>query len=162
MNLTLVTGLLMLVGLVGIVVPVLPGLVLVWLSTALWAYDHPAPLAWAVFGAATLLYVAGVVTQYVIPGQRMRRAGVGTGTLLLAVVLAVVGFFVVPVVGALIGFVLGIFLVELSRRHDRGAAWSATQHALKGMALSMGIELLTGFAIIAVWVVGLLTLGTGA
>lgn len=43
MNLTAVTGLLMLVGLVGIVVPVLPGLLLVWLATALWAYDHPAP-----------------------------------------------------------------------------------------------------------------------
>jgi len=162
MNLTAVTGLLMLVGLVGIVVPVLPGLLLVWLATALWAYDHPAPPAWVVFGVSTLIYAAGMVSQYLIPGRRMRQAGVGTWTLLLAVVLAVVGFFVLPVVGALVGFVLGIFLVELSRRHDRVAAWASTKHALKGVALSMGIELAAGSAIVLTWLAGLWALGTGS
>lgn len=162
MNVSVVTALLMLVGLVGIVVPVLPGLVVVWLATALWAYDHPAPSAWVVFAVSTLLYAAGVVTQYLVPGRRMRRAGVGTWTLLLAVVLAVVGFFLVPVVGAFIGFVGGIFLVELARQRGRGAAWSATRHALTNVALSVGIELVAGFAIVLVWLVGLLVLGTGA
>jgi uncharacterized protein YqgC (DUF456 family) len=161
-NLTAVTGLVMLVGLLGIVVPVLPGLLLVWLATALWAYDHPAPSAWVVFGVATVLYAGGLVSQYVVPGRRMRQAGVGTWTLMLAVVLAVVGFFVLPVVGAVVGFVLGIFLVELSRQHDRGAAWVSTKHALKGVALSMGIELAAGFAIVLTWLIGVLTLGTGS
>jgi len=162
LNLTAVTGLVMLVGLVGIVVPVLPGLFLVWLATALWAYDHPAPSAWVVFGVATLIYAGGLVSQYVIPGRRMRRAGVGTWTLLLALVLAVVGFFVIPVVGALVGFVLGIFLVELSRQHDHRTAWTSTKHALTGVALSMGIELAAGFAIVLTWLVGLWALGTGS
>lgn len=162
MTLTVVTGLVMLVGLLGIVIPALPGLLLVWLATALWAYDHPAPSAWVVFGVATLVYAGGLVGQYVVPGRRMRQAGVGTWTLLLAVVLAVVGFFVIPVVGALVGFVLGIFLVEVSRQHDRRTAWRSTRHALKAVALSMGIELTAGFVIVLIWLVGLLVLGPGS
>ena len=161
MTSTTVTGALMLAGLVGIVVPVLPGLFLVWLATGIWAYDHPASSAWVVFAVATVLYAGGLVTQYVIPGRRMRRAGVHTPTLLLAVFLAVVGFLVVPVVGALLGFVLGIYLVELTRQRDRRSAWTSTRLALRAVALSIGIELVAGFAIVLVWVVGLWRLGSG-
>ncbi len=154
-----VTGLLMVVGLVGIVVPVLPGLLLVWAATALWAFDHPNHAAWLVFGIAGLAYAAGVVTQYLVPGRRLKAAGVRTSTLLLAVVLAIVGFFVIPVIGALVGFVLGIYLVEAARQHDHRVAWSSTTHALTAVAMSMGIELTAGFVIVAVWVVGVWQLG---
>ena len=161
---TVLTGLvalLMAVGMVGIVVPVLPGLVVVWLATVLWAVLHPDHRAWFVVAVTTVVYAAGLVTQYLVPGRRLRTAGVGTPTLLLAGVLAVVGFFVVPVVGLALGFVLGVFLAEAGRRRDLGAAWTGTVHALKAVVMSMGIELTTGFVIVIAWVVGLLTLGVG-
>lgn len=161
MSVTVLTGLVMLVGLAGIVVPVLPGLVLIWLATALWAFQHPSSLAWVVLGVATALYAVGVLTQYLVPGRRMRRAGVRTSTLLLAVLLAVVGFFVIPVLGAVLGFVLGIFLVEYARTHRCRPAWTSTKVALGAVLTSVGIELLAGFAIITTWVAGLLLLGPG-
>lgn len=160
-QLTVVTGLLMLVGLVGIVVPVLPGLLLTVAATALWAYDHPAPGAWVVFWIAVLWYAAGVALQYLLPGRRMRREGVGSGTLAIAVVLGIVGFFVVPVIGGVLGFVLGIFLVELARHGARTVAWSATRAALRAVLHSMGIELLAGLAILTTWIVGIVVLGQG-
>ncbi len=122
----------MLVGLVGIVVPVLPGLLLVWLATALWAFDHPNRWSWLVFGLCGVVYAAGLVTQYLVPGRRLKDAGVKTSTLFLAVVLAIVGFFVIPVVGAAIGFVLGVFLVELGRQRDRRVAWRSTGPRAQG------------------------------
>jgi uncharacterized protein YqgC (DUF456 family) len=161
LSLTIVTGLLMVVGLVGIVVPVVPGLLLTVGATLLWAYAHPAPGAWVVFWIALVLYAAGVVTQYLLPGRKMRREGVGTSTMLLAVVLGIIGFFVIPVVGAIVGFVLGIFLVELTRRQDRAAAWTSTRAALLAVLHSMGIELLAGLAILVTWIVGLFVLGAG-
>lgn len=159
--LTAGTGLVMLVGLVGIVVPVLPGLLLVLVATLGWAYYHPAPQAWIVFWVAVVLYAVGVTAQYLLPGRRMRREGVGTGTMVLAVLLGIVGFFVVPVVGAVAGFVLGVFLVELLRRRDRVAAWQATKTALLAVLHSMGIELIAGFGIVATWLIGLWRLGQG-
>jgi uncharacterized protein YqgC (DUF456 family) len=155
----IVTGLLMLVGLIGIVVPVLPGLLLVWLATGLWAYDHPNHWAWAVFALCGVVYAVGIVTQYLVPRRRLKDAGVRTSTLFLAVVLAIVGFFVIPVVGAVLGFVLGVFLVETSRHRESGSAWRSTRHALKAVAMSIGIELVAGFAIILVWLVGVWRLG---
>jgi hypothetical protein len=155
----IVTGLLMLVGLVGIVVPVVPGLLLVWLATGLWAYDHPNRWAWAVFALCGIVYAAGIVTQYLVPGRRLKDAGVRTSTLLLAVLLAIVGFFVIPVVGALLGFVLGVFLAEMGRHRESGSAWRSTQHALKAVALSMGIELVAGFTIVLIWLLGVWRLG---
>jgi uncharacterized protein len=155
----IVTGLLMLVGLVGIVVPVVPGLLLVWLATGLWAYDHPNRWAWAVFALCGIVYAAGIVTQYLVPGRRLKDVGVRTSTLLLAVLLAIVGFFVIPVVGALLGFVLGVFLVEMGRHRESGSAWRSTRHALKAVALSMGIELVAGFTIVLIWLLGVWRLG---
>lgn len=162
MTSVLVPGLLMLVGLVGIVVPVLPGLFLVWLGTALWAFEHPNHAAWVVCGLAALVYAAGLVAQYVLPGRRLKDAGVGTPTMLLGVTLAVVGFFVVPVVGAFLGFVLGIFLAESGRHRTRSGAWAGTKHALRAVAMSMGIELVAGFVIVLVWLLGVWQLGIPA
>ena len=103
MTSVVVTGLLMLVGLVGIVVPVLPGLLLVWLATALWAFEHPNRWAWVVFALCGVVYAVGVIAQYLVPGRRLKDAGVRTSTLFFAVVLAIVLFFVIPIVGAPIG-----------------------------------------------------------
>jgi uncharacterized protein YqgC (DUF456 family) len=149
----------MLVGLLGIVVPVLPGLLLTVAATAMWAFEHPDPHAWVVFWVALALCAVGVGAQYLLPGRRMRRDGVGTPTLLLAVALALVGFFAIPVVGAFVGFVLGIFLVEYARKRDPSRAWTSTKSALTAVLHSMGIELLAGLAIVTAWVVGVLVLG---
>ncbi len=81
----------------------------------------------------------------------MKRAGVDSRFVAVALVVAVVGFFVIPVIGAPIGFVTAIFLLELAKHHDRGAAWRATVHAIKAVGLNIGLELATAFAIITTW-----------
>jgi uncharacterized protein len=151
-----VPAVLILVGLVGIVVPVIPGLLLVLGAVLLWSWEASTTLGWWIFGICAVFYLGGVALQYLIPGRRLRRAGVKTSTLLLAVVLGIVGFFVIPVVGGPIGFVLGIYLVEHSRSRDRQTAWASTKTALKAVFLSIGIELIAGLAIATTWVAGVL------
>jgi len=151
-----VPAVLILVGLVGIVVPVLPGLLLVLGAVLLWAWEVSTALGWWVFGISVVLYAAGVALQYLLPGRHLRRSGVGTATLLLALALGIVGFFVVPVVGGPLGFVLGIYLVEHSRSRNAAAAWASTKAALKAVFLSMGIELIAGVAMATTWVAGVL------
>ncbi|MDQ2757333.1 MAG: DUF456 domain-containing protein [Actinomycetota bacterium] len=157
----LLAGTLMVVGLVGIVVPVLPGLVLVLSGVVLWAALHADHRAWVVVAVAVIPYVAGVVTRYVVPGRRLRGAGVGSWTLALAVVLAVVGGLVMPVVGALVGFVGGILAIELARYRDLGRAWRVTRSALAAVGLSVLVELAAGGAIVTTWLAGLVLLGPG-
>lgn len=151
-----VPAVLILIGMVGIVIPVIPGLLLCLAAVFLWALDAQSTLGWSVIAVCALLYLAGVALQYAVPGRRLREAGVRRSTLVIAVLLAAVGFFVIPVVGAPIGFVLGIYLVELGHSQDRTAAWASTKSALKAVFLSMGIELLAALAIATTWVVGVL------
>lgn len=151
-----VPALLIVIGMVGIVIPVIPGLLLCVAAVFLWALDTGSTLGWWVFGVCVALYLAGVALQYAVPGRRMRAAGVRRSTLVVAVVAAIVGFFVIPVLGAVVGFVLAIYLVELGHSRDRSTAWRSTRAALKAVLLSMGIELLAALAIAAVWVAGVL------
>jgi uncharacterized protein YqgC (DUF456 family) len=151
-----VPAVLIVIGMVGIVVPVLPGLLLVLAAVLVWALDTGTTLAWAVFALAAVLWVAGVALQYAVPGRRLREAGVRRSTLVLAVLLGIVGFFVIPVVGGLVGFVLGIYLVELGHSRDGATAWSSTRSALRAVFTAMGIELLAALAIATTWVTGVL------
>lgn len=153
------TVLLMLVGMVGIVVPVLPGLLLVAASTAVWAGMHHDGRAWVVVGVCAAVYLVGLVVQYLVPGRRLRGAGVGSWTLALAVVVALVAGVLLPVVGAPVGFVAAIFLVEAVRHRDTGRAWRVTRSALAAVGVSALVELTAAWVIAGTWGVGVLLLG---
>ncbi|MEO7754319.1 MAG: DUF456 domain-containing protein [Terracoccus sp.] len=155
----LVVLLMMVVGTIGIVVPVLPGLLLVWAGTLLYAYEMHDTAGWVVFAVATLLYAAGLVAQYVLPGRRLRAAGVATPVIAVALAVGVLGFFVIPVVGAPIGFIGAIYLIERVTHRDHASAWRATTQALRAVVLNLGIELGTALAILTTWVVGVLVRG---
>ena len=149
----IVVALLMAVGVVGIVVPVLPGLLLVVAGVVLWALEESSTTGWVVLAAAVGIYLVGLVLQWLVPGRRMKRAGVRTSTLLAGAVTAIVAAFVIPVVGLFVGFPLGIFLVSLARTRDSKEAWRATGHALRAVGTNILLELATAFTIIALWAV---------
>ena len=148
---TVLAGLLVVVGLVGVVVPVLPGLLLVLAGIAIWAVPRGDAVGWTVLGVAVVIVALGTVAKYLLPGARMRAAGVPGRTLLAGGVLGIVGFFVVPLVGLVLGFVLGIYLAEYVRL-GRDGAWPSTRTALGAVGWSILIELAAGLLATAVWV----------
>ncbi|OJY52284.1 DUF456 domain-containing protein [Pseudonocardia sp. 73-21] len=151
----LVAAVLIVVGIVGIVVPVLPGLVLVAAGVAFWAVPRNDALGWSVLGIALAVIVVGSVVKYLVPGRKLRDAGVPGRSIALGAVLGIVGFFVVPVIGLFLGFVLGIYLAELARLKDNALAWPSTRGALGAVGWSIVIELVTGVLAAGVWIVGL-------
>jgi uncharacterized protein len=149
----LVVGLVILVGLVGVVVPLLPGSLLVAVAVLVWAIDDGSAAAWVCTAVALALLAAGVVVKYAVPGKRLKVSGVPTSTLLLGGVFAVVGFFVIPVLGAFVGFVLGVYVSEVRRLGSRHA-WPATKAALTAVGLSVLIELVAALLAATVWLGG--------
>lgn len=144
------------VGLAGILVPLLPGTLLVFAAIAVWAFVVGTTTAWAVLGVAAAVLGAGILVKYLWPAKRMRAADVSAGTLAAGGICAIVGFFVIPVAGLLVGFVAGVYLAELLGRRDRRRAWASTVHAVKGVALSVGVELAAGLLATAAWIAGVL------
>jgi uncharacterized protein len=136
------------VGLIGILVPILPGSVLVVAGILVWAIATGGTTAWAAFAVATAFVVVGAVVKYVLPGRQLQVAGIPASTQWVGVGLGVVGFFVIPVVGLFVGFVVGVYLAEL-RRVGGDRAWPSTVHSLKAVGWSIVIELV--FALLATW-----------
>ncbi|MEU4558020.1 DUF456 domain-containing protein [Actinoplanes sp. NPDC023936] len=154
---TLLSGLLIAVGAIGVMLPVLPGLLLSWSGVLLWALlgDGSAAVRWAVLGVATLIAGAGLVVKFLWPGKKLKSTGVPNSALLAGGVLGLIGFFVVPVIGLVLGFVLGVWLVEVNRLGSE-RAWPSTRSAIAAVGLSLLVELAAALAIAITWVVGLL------
>lgn len=149
-------GLIIILGLLGVIIPVIPGLIVALVGVLIWALDLGSSTGWIIFGVCVALYAAGLTLQFLIPGKKMKAAGIATSTLFLGLALGIVGFFVVPIIGGPLGFVLGIYLVETGRSRDRSQSWAQTKVAVRGVLQSIGIELLAGMAILTTWILGVL------
>jgi uncharacterized protein YqgC (DUF456 family) len=142
-----------LIGLLGIVVPVLPGVLIIAGALLVWAYSTNTGLAWGIAWSGVVVLAVGAVIKYAVPHRRLKEAGVPRRTLVLGVVLGIVGFFVIPVIGLFIGFVGGVWLAE-SNRLGRSQAWPSTKAALKATGLSIVIELASGLLAAALFIGG--------
>lgn len=135
----------------------IPGLALQVLAVFLWAAVESSTWGWVVFGLVLAIAVAATVFKYSHPGKRLRAAGIPGWLLAAAATIAAVGFFVVPVVGAPLGFVASIYLFE-RRRKGKKEAWPSTKQALRAIVTSIGIEFSGALLIMAVFFVAVLAL----
>lgn len=147
---------LMVIGLLGIVVPVLPGSSLVALGILIWAI-FTGGSAWWVFAAALAVMVLAWGVKYLVGGRTMAKAGVGKWSLVVGGIAGIIGFFVIPVVGLIIGFVGGTFAAEAIRLKDAKAGWQAALAATKAAGLLILIELAGALGAIAIWLAAVLT-----
>lgn len=141
----------------GVVAVFVPGLALQVVAVTLWAFVESSGWGWAVLIVVVGIAVAATILKYLNPGRRLRAAGIPGWLLLVAAAVAVVGFFVIPVVGAPLGFVLSIYGFE-RRRKGKTAAWPSTRQALRAISASIGIELAGAFLIAVVFFASALAL----
>jgi uncharacterized protein YqgC (DUF456 family) len=153
----LLVGLAIALGLVGIVVPVLPGSALIVGAVLVWTLVVGTATSWLVFVVVVALVGVGGVVKYLVPGRGLRAAGVPGRTLVVGGLLGIVGFFVVPVVGLFVGFVAGVYAAEVARV-GRERAWPSTRAALRAAGLSILIELVAGLLAAAAWLTGVVAL----
>jgi uncharacterized protein YqgC (DUF456 family) len=149
-------GLAIATGIVGVVVPVLPGALLVWAAIAVWALVVGSATAWTVLAGATVLVGGAQVVKVLVPGRRLRDAGVHRHSILAGLALGAVGFFVIPVVGFFVGFPLGVYVEELRRKGRHESAWRSTVEALRAMGLSILIELASAVLAAGAWLAAVL------
>jgi uncharacterized protein YqgC (DUF456 family) len=149
----LLVGVAMAVGLAGTVLPFLPGLPVIWVAGLVWALSSSGAARWVVLAVLTLLLVAGTVVHYVLPARSLRGQA-PRSTLWLGLLGAVVGMFVVPVVGFVLGGVVGVYAAEATRTRDARAAWASTRQVLTAYGLGMAVEVGAALLMILTWLLG--------
>lgn len=143
-----------LTGLIGTAVPVLPGLVIVFAATAsTLLLQGTGPFAWTVIVLLGALTVAGSVLSTVLPARRAALSGAPHGSLGLALVGAVAGFFVIPVVGLVVGGALGLLLAEQRRLGAWGPAWTSSRAVLAAYGVGVLLEIGIGVVMGLLWLV---------
>ncbi|GLW32637.1 DUF456 domain-containing protein [Actinoplanes regularis] len=150
-------GVLIAAGVLGVILPVVPGLLLSWSGVLLWVLlsDAGTAVKWLVLALATVIAGFGLVVKFLWPGRKLKESGVPTPSLLVGGVLGLIGFFVVPVVGLLLGFLLGIYAMEAARL-GVDQAWPSTRRALAAVGLSLLVEFAAALGIAVIWVFGLI------
>jgi uncharacterized protein YqgC (DUF456 family) len=152
--LLILTVFIMLIGLAGILLPLLPGIELIWLAALgygiLHGFTWPGVLAMVVI---TAFFAAGLSSDIWITGLGLKSAGTSLVSMLLGAAGLVIGsLFFTPLAGILIG--LGILMVLEFRRHrDVKKAVASAGSAVLGCGLSFGFKLFVGFVMMGIWVI---------
>ena len=144
-------GLVLLLGLCGVLVPGLPGSWLVWAGVLWWAVKDPQPVAWWVLVGATVVLFLSQVFRWALPPRRLRASGATPRMGVYAGTGALLGFFLLPVLGAIPGFMAGIYLGERRRLGRHEEAMAALRTAMRSGGSSVLAELFTCLLIMGAW-----------
>lgn len=156
-GLEVVCALLMAVGLFGVVVQILPGTFLILGAIVIWATEQQTGIGWAVLAIAVVAIAVAWVGKYVLAGRGLKKAAVPNRSLVIGGLAGAVGFFVIPVIGLPLLFVLGIYAAEQVRLRDRGKAWISTKAAIRATGITILVELAGAMVAVGAWVLAITT-----
>lgn len=152
---TVLCGLAILVGVAGTVIPVLPGGFLIALSLLAWAiWGGAGATGWVVFGIGLVFVLVGMAASAVLTGRKLREHRIPNRSVAIGLVLGVVGMFVIPVVGLVVGFAVGLLLSEVQRTRNFPVAVRTSIAALKATGLGILVEFGLACLAASTWVIG--------
>lgn len=147
----LMVGLVMLLGLLGVLVPGVPGPWLIWAAMLWWSLHEQSGLAWALLVGSTVVLLVTQVVVWLLPPRRLRGVGVTRRMAMFAGAGALVGFFLVPVVGGILGFIGGIYGSERQRLGGHGPAMTSTRAVMRAVGTSVLVELFACLLVAGAW-----------
>lgn len=145
-----VTAALLAVAVVGTVIPLLPGSLLAAAAVVGCAIVTGERAAWIAAAIAVAVLAVGWVAKWLVPARHV-SGDVHPWSLAVGGVVGLIGFFVVPVVGLVLGFVGGVFATELLRTRSPALAWPATRQAITAAGIGMLIELASVILAAGLW-----------
>ncbi len=152
LSLKIATLVVMLVGLLGLVVPIFPGIVVIWLAAL--GYGLAAGFGttgtW-VFAVLTLLMLAGVTVDNVLTARGAHQGGAKWYSIAAALVAGVAGTYFFPPLGGLIAAPLVLFGAEYLRQRNAHTAWKATRGYLWGCGWAFIVRFGLGVVMIGLW-----------
>ena len=146
----------LIVGLLGLIVPVFPGLVIMWLGTLVYAILQNAAgnmtgWKWVIFAVITLLMITGSIVDNLIIAYKMRDKYVPWSSILFAFAAGIVAsIFFTPLIG-LVAAPVGLFLAENRRLKNHEAAVDSTKAYMIGWGWAFGVRFLIGLMMIGLW-----------
>ncbi|MEM7112984.1 MAG: DUF456 domain-containing protein [Chloroflexota bacterium] len=143
----------MIIGIVGIIIPIIPGMILVWLSAlvfVLFTGFNVLPLS--AFVIITLIAAITGTAEFWLSAWGAKKGGASKRSLLWGIAGSLVGTFIFPLVGTIIGYAVGILLSEYQQQADWEAAFRASVGGVAGWGLATAVQLVGALGIIGIFV----------
>jgi hypothetical protein len=144
----------MLVGLFGLLVPIFPGIVVIWLAALGYGVVTGfTTLGWVLFAVITLLMITGATIDNVLMSAKAHKEGAAWYSIVLGMLAGILGTIFFPPFGGLIAAPLVVWLLEYLRLRDITKSLAS----LRGMAIGWGasfvVRFMIGLAMIGIWLV---------
>jgi len=139
-----------------LVTPILPGLVIIWVSAL--GYGIAAGfgvLGWVMFALITVMMLSGSILDNVLMGTQAHKGGAPWWVVLISMVSAIVGSFVIPIpiIGGILTALLVLFLIEWMRLKDARRALTSMRGMLVGWGWAAVIRVIIGLVMIGLWLI---------
>ena len=150
--LNILTTLTMIVGLFGLIIPIFPGNVVMWLAALIYGLVFGfGKLGGILFTFITILMLAAVSADNILMGAKAREKGADWGSIILALTAGIVGTMLLPPVGGLIAAPLVLYLMELHRLKDSNEAKAVVKALLTGWGLAFVVRFGIGVIMFGLW-----------
>lgn len=146
----------MLVGLAGLIIPIFPGIGIIWLSAFFYMLFSALTGGmdgwdWLLFALITSLAVAGSFVDNFILAAKLRETGTPWRSILLGMGAGLVSSFFITPIGALLVTPLALYAAEYLRLRDKHAALRTSQAFLVGWGWSFLALFVIGMCMIGLW-----------
>jgi uncharacterized protein len=150
------TLLALIVGLLGLIIPIFPGLVIMWLGTGIYALIQNAAgnmtgWKWTLFGAITILMITGSIVDNIIIARKIRDKYVPWSSILFAFAAGIIAsIFFTPLIG-LLAAPGGLYVAENHRLKNSQAAFEATKAYMIGWGWAFAVRFVIGLTMMGLW-----------
>ena len=145
----------MLIGLVGLIVPVFPGLVVIWLAALIYGITAGGfdTKGWILFILISVLALAGNVVDNIFMGAKARQSGANWASIWVSYAAGIIfSLAFTPLIG-LVATPLGLFISEFIHRKNWRYALDTVRALLVGWGWSFIARLVIGILMTGLWMV---------
>jgi uncharacterized protein YqgC (DUF456 family) len=149
-----ITLIIMAVGLFGLIIPIFPGITVIWLAALGYGVVTGfTPLAWVLLAVITVLLIIGVTIDNVLMSAKARKEGAAWSSLAFGWLAGILGTIFLPPLGGIIAAPLVVLLLEYLRQHDINKALASLRGLAIGWGASFVVRFFVGLAMIGIWLV---------
>ena len=142
----------MLVGLFGLVIPIFPGGVVIWLAALGYGLlTGFAPPGIVFFVLISILMIASALADNILMGTKAYQEGASWWSILIALFAGAVVTLLLPPFGGLIAAPIALYLAEYVRRRDWEQAIKVTRGMLIGCGWAFFVRFGLGIVKIGLW-----------
>ena len=143
----------MLIGLIGIVLPVIPGTLVIFVAALIYALIEGFQIVgWPTLVVLGLLALVATTADLWASSVGAKMGGASGWSVVVGLIGGLVGFVVLNLLGAILGAILGVLLTEIIRVGDWRQAFKAGGGWVLGWVLSTVVQLVIGLVMVAIFV----------